>query len=210
MAQAQEDDRSRLVRLIEDSLSDGARRVRIEGFYGALSSTAALDRLTIADDDGVWLTIEGAELVWTRSALLRGALEVDRLTARRIVLDRLPPSGGDGAPTPEATPFQLPDLPVSVALGALSVERLDLGAAILGFPATLSASGSASLAGGDGAARLMLDRLDGPDGAFVLSADFANDTGLLDLTLRLTEDPGGLAATLLGLPGPGTVFHLRT
>ena len=205
MAQAQEDDRSRLVRLIEDSLSDGARRVRIEGFYGALSSTAALDRLTIADDDGVWLTIEGAELVWTRSALLRGALEVDRLTARRIVLDRLPPSGGDGAPTPEATPFQLPDLPVSVALGALSVERLDLGAAILGFPATLSASGSASLAGGDGAARLMLDRLDGPDGAFVLSADFANDTGLLDLTLRLTEDPGGLAATGLGLPGAPSV-----
>ena len=49
MAHAQDDDRSRLVRLIEDSLSDGARQVRIEGFSGALSSTATLDRLTIAD-----------------------------------------------------------------------------------------------------------------------------------------------------------------
>lgn len=200
MAHAQDEERSRLVRLIEDSLSDGARQVRIEGFAGALSSTATLDRLTIADENGVWLTIEGAELVWTRSALLRGALEVDRLAADRIVLERLPPST-DAAPAPEATPFQLPDLPVSIALGALSVDRLELGAALLGFPAMLSASGSASLSGGEGQAEFALDRLDGPEGRFDLSADFSNETGVLTLSLLLEEAAGGLAATLIGLPG---------
>ncbi len=205
MANAQDDDRSRLVRLIEDNLSDDARQVRIEGFAGALSSTATLDRLTIADANGVWLTIEGAELVWTRSALLRGALEVDRLTADRIVLDRLPAGGDAAAPAPEATPFQLPELPVSIALGELSIGRLDLGEEVLGFPATLSAQGAASLAGGEGSATLTLDRLDGPDGAFALRADFANATGVLDLDLNLHEAPGGLAATLLGLPGGPSV-----
>lgn len=199
MAQAQEDDRSHLVRLIEDALSDGARTVRIEGFAGALSSTATLDRLTIADAEGVWLTIEGAELAWARSALLRGRLEVDRLSAERVVLDRLPPSG-DSTPSPEATPFSLPELPVSISLGALALERVELGAAVLGFPVTATTRGSASLDGGDGAADLTLDRLDGPRGAFALSASYSNATGLLDLDLTLEEDRGGIAATLLNLP----------
>ena len=125
---AQEDDRGRLVQLIEGALSDGAaRQVRIEGFQGALSSTATLDLLTISDADGVWLTIEDAELTWTRSALLRGALEVDRLAAARIVLDRLPM--GEPDPTaPETTPFQLPELPGSIALTDLAIDRIGLGA----------------------------------------------------------------------------------
>ena len=29
-------------------------------------------RITVADDEGVWLTIKGAELDWNRLALLRG------------------------------------------------------------------------------------------------------------------------------------------
>ena len=52
---------------------------------------------------------------------------------------------------------------------------------------------------------LTLDRIDGPEGAFALRADFSNETGLLDLDLALREAPGGLAATLLGLPGAPSV-----
>lgn len=205
MAHAQEDDRSRLVRFIEDALSDGsARQVRIEGFQGALSSTATLDLLTIADADGVWLTIENAELTWTRSALLRGALEVDRLTAARVVLDRLP-IGESAAASPEATPFQLPELPVSIALRDMAIDRIELGATLVGFPVAAMLSGSASLAGGDGRAALTLDRLDGPEGRFALAAAFENATDLLDLSLELAEAPGGIAVTLLGIPDAPSV-----
>lgn len=202
---AQEDDRGRLVQLIEGALSDGAaRQVRIEGFQGALSSTATLDLLTISDADGVWLTIEDAELTWTRSALLRGALEVDRLAAARIVLDRLPM--GEPDPTaPETTPFQLPELPVSIALRSLAIDRIDLGASLLGFPVTATLAGSANLAEGDGSANLTLDRLDGPEGRFALSAAFENETSHLDLSLALTEAPGGIAVTLLGIPDDPSV-----
>lgn len=197
---AQEDDRGRLVQLIEGALSDGAaRQVRIEGFQGALSSSATLDLLTISDADGIWLTIENAELDWTRSALLRGALEVERLAAARIVLDRLP-SAAPATTTPEATPFRLPDLPVSIALNALAIDRIELGPDIVGFPVTATLAGSASLAEGDGRAEVTLARLDGPEGRFALRAGFENETARLDLSLSLSEAPGGIAVTLLGIP----------
>ncbi len=207
MAQdASGDDRSRLVRFLEESLSDGAaREVRIEGFAGALSSTATLDRLTIADEEGVWLTLEGAELTWTRTALLRGALEVDRLAADRIVLDRLPATGGGSSPSPEATPFQLPDLPVSINIAELEVGEISLGESVMGQAVSASLSGSASLEGGEGAANLDLTRLDGPDGRFQLAASYANETDQLDLSLSLAEAEGGIAANLLDLPGAPSV-----
>ena len=194
------DDRSRLVRFIENALSDGpARDVRIEGFQGALSSTATLDRLTIADADGIWLTIEGAELSWTRSALLRGALEVDRLSAERVVLDRLPQS--EAAASPEATPFSLPELPVSISLSELRIDRVELGAELVGFPISASANGRAHLADGQGDMQFDLRRLDGPRGQFSLSAGYDNATAEMALSLSLEEEAGGIAATLLGLPG---------
>ncbi|MEM1301172.1 MAG: hypothetical protein AAGH17_01215, partial [Pseudomonadota bacterium] len=43
---AQSDDRGILQAFIEDNLSSAGRDVRIEGFRGALSSRAELDRLT--------------------------------------------------------------------------------------------------------------------------------------------------------------------
>jgi hypothetical protein len=56
---AQDDDRGRLIRFLESQLSDGAdRQVRIDGFRGALSSEAELDRLSISDADGEWLVLE--------------------------------------------------------------------------------------------------------------------------------------------------------
>ena len=68
MTQAQEQDdggdRSRIAAFLESQLSDGARTVTIRGFRGALSSTAEMDLLTIADDEGVWLTLENGQLNW--------------------------------------------------------------------------------------------------------------------------------------------------
>ena len=117
--------------------------MRVIGFRGALSSNATLEQLTIADEDGVWLSLEDASLVWSRAALLRGRLEVDELTAGRIELARLPKSDPP-APTPEdaeATPFALPELPVSIELGELRADQVVLGPSILGEEAVLAIIG---------------------------------------------------------------------
>ena len=83
-AAAQDDDRGYLTRTLEEALGGAGRDVRIEGFRGALTSEASFDSLTIADEKGVWLSLSGVVLDWRRTALLRGRVEVDALTAKSL------------------------------------------------------------------------------------------------------------------------------
>ncbi len=200
MTAAAQDDKDRITRYIEEALSDQGREVRIEGFSGALNSRAKMKKLTIADETGIWLTLTDAVLDWNRTALLRGRIEINELSAARIDLPRLPAPGGGGA-SPEAGTFALPELPVSVNIGKISVERVDLGEPVIGIAASVSITGSVVLAEGQGAAKLAITRLDGPSGAFRLDAAFANETRVLAIDLSLVEAAGGLTASLLKLPG---------
>jgi autotransporter translocation and assembly factor TamB len=197
-------DRGVLQAFLEDRLSDAGRSIRIEGFSGALSSRATLDSLTIADNEGVWLTLENAVLDWNRSALLGGRVEVNELSAERLVLERIPATD-QGAPSPEASGFSLPELPVSIDIAQLSIDRAELGADILGQPVALSLEGAASLDEGAGVADLSVVRLDGPEGLISVSASYSNVTRDLALNLDFNEGPGGIAAGLLDLPGEPAV-----
>jgi translocation and assembly module TamB len=191
-----------LERTLENSLSGAGRDVTITGFKGALSSQATLDEMAIADADGVWLRLSDVTLDWTRSALLRGRVEVDRLAAREIVLLRPPlPAPGLSPGMAQAQPFTLPELPVSVRVDALEAETIVLGAPVLGEEVRMTLSGALSLGGGTASARITAKRLDGGRGAFVLDAGFDNESRVLALDLSLDEGPGGIAASLLGLPG---------
>ena len=148
-AAAQDDDRGYLTALLEDNLSGAGRDVTITGFAGALSSAATIESLTIADDEGIWITLNGVVLDWSRSALLSGQVEVSELSAREIILERMPVAG-DTAPSPEAGGFALPDLPVSVNIGRLAADRIVLGEPILGEVVEGRLDASMSLAGGEG------------------------------------------------------------
>lgn len=195
-----EDGRGYLQSLIEDNLSGAGREVRISGFAGALSSRATLDTLTIADEQGIWLELRDVALDWTRTALLRGRVQVNSLTAAEITLSRLPESEAPVTPEDaEATPFSLPELPVSINIGEVSADTLTLGAPILGEEVALSLFGGLSLGGGEGSAEIEVTRLDGR-GEITLDAGFDNETRVLALDLTLDEASGGIAATLLNLP----------
>ena len=205
LAQAQDADAARdrgiLQAFLEDNLSAAGRDVRIEGFQGALSGRATIDTLTIADADGVWLTLRDAVLDWNRAALLSGRLDVTELSARELVIPRAPASD-PAPPEPTAgTGFALPDLPVAIDIETLELDRVILGAPLIGQDVTLEIAGNASLAGGEGAAELRLERMDGPAGLIVLDGAYGNESRQLALQLRVEEGPGGLAATALDLPG---------
>ncbi len=199
-----------LERTIEDNLSGAGREVRITGFAGALSSRASLQSLTIADDDGIWLSLRNVTLDWSRSALLAGRVEVNALTAEQITLARLPDGGPAISPeNAEATPFALPDLPVSVNIGEISADTLILGAPVLGEEIRLELFGSLSLGGGNGTAKIDVTRLDGR-GEISLDASFDDETRVLALDLLLDEAPGGIASTLLNLPdSPAIVLSVQ-
>jgi translocation and assembly module TamB len=198
---AQDDDRGYLTAFLEDNLSGAGRKVTVTGFEGALSSRATIERLTIADDQGIWITLEDVVLDWNRSALLRGDVSVNALTAALIRLDRVP-QGEAAAPSPEAAPFALPELPVSVNIGQIRADQIILGDAVLGTEISGQFAASAALSGGQGTIDLTLERTDdGPDGLIALQAGYANTTGELRLSLTAEEAAGGIVAGLLDIPG---------
>ncbi len=208
LAQDSEEDRDRgfIVGLIEDNLSAPGLSVRLDGFEGALSSRATLDLLQVSDDEGAWLRLEDVVLDWDRGALLRGRLEVEELSAARIIVERapLPAEGVEALPEAGASGFSLPDLPVSVNVDVLRADRIELGAPLLGERVALTLEAAAELADGSGQVTLNAERLDGPIGRFAIAAGFDATTETLALDLDISEAQGGLAATLLQLPGaPG-------
>jgi translocation and assembly module TamB len=200
LAQQATDDRGFLEGLLEDNLSGAGRNVDIQGFQGALSSTATIEALTIADENGIWLTLKGVTLNWSRSALLSGRLEVEELSAKELLLPRKPAPAND-LPSAEASPLALPELPVSVNIAKLAIEKADLGADILGQAAVLNLTGSASLADGQGQAELNVSRLSPQKGSLVFAGSYANATRELALDLTLEEPENGLVAQMLNLPG---------
>ncbi len=93
-------DQSLLARLLSRALSTEEASVRIGAIDGALSSNAVIRDLQVSDRNGVWLQMDEARLVWTRSALLRGRVEVNTLEIGRInVLRRPAPSSAPPPPS---------------------------------------------------------------------------------------------------------------
>lgn len=200
-ALAQTDDRGYLTAFLEDNLSGAGRQVVITGFEGALSSQARIAEITIADSDGIWLTLHDVVLDWNRSALLAGNVSVNELSAGEIILARRPIST-DPAAKPEAGSFSLPDLPVSIDIGRIGAERIQLGPDVLGQPVEGRLEAGLTLSGGIGDANLLLERRDdGPEGRITLTASYSNETRLLALDLSASEEKGGLVASALNLPG---------
>ncbi len=210
LAQAQETaaertDRGVLTAFLEDNLSGAGRQIVIRGFQGALSSRASVEQLTVADDDGIWLTMNKVVLDWNRSSVLAGRVSVNELTAAEIIIDRAPVAGS-GAPPPEAGGFALPELPVSVDIRRIAADSVVLGEGLLGQRVEGTITAALALSGGEGTADLTIERTDdGPDGRIVLDAGFSNATRTLMLQLDATEASGGIVSTMLNLPGAPSV-----
>jgi translocation and assembly module TamB len=201
-ALAQDDDRDYLTAFLEDTLSGAGRQVIVTGFAGALSSQATIERLTIADDQGIWLTLNGVVLDWSRSALLSGELNVSQLSAAEIIVERLPEAEAGTLPDAEASGFDLPELPVSVTIDRIAADRIELGADVLGQPVTGTLEASMQLAEGNGRASLDLIRTgEGPRGAITLDASYSNASRALSLDLVAEEDAKGIVVDLLDVPG---------
>jgi translocation and assembly module TamB len=202
VALAQEDDRGFLTRKIEEALAGAGRDVRLEGFRGVLTSQASFDSLTIADEDGIWLSLTEVVLDWKRAALLRGRIEVNTLSAKSLDLKRIPKTEQKTeVPDAEASGFSLPELPVAINIAEFRVDEITLGEPILGEAVALSIAASAMLEDGTFATNLNADRTDGKMGRFLIDASFEQATEMLAVKLEVVEDAGGIAARMMNLPG---------
>ncbi len=180
-------------------LTTSEMTVEVIGLQGIVPVDMRAGRVTVADPDGVWLEIDDVALDWSPSALLRGRIWIDELSATRIGLNRLPPSGPDTEP---AEPFRLPELPTwlpPTTLQQLSVGKIDLDQDVLGEPASFSLTGHLDTPEDGGAANLALalERTDQPTASAKLDATLQLEPPTLDLALSAKES-GGLLAALTG------------
>ncbi|MDO5528232.1 MAG: translocation/assembly module TamB domain-containing protein [Paracoccus sp. (in: a-proteobacteria)] len=205
----EESDVGFLTRFLQTRLSASGREVRIVGFRGALSSRATFEQITIADDDGIWMTLHDGAIQWNRSRLFAGVVDVAELSARLIEIPRAPIGEEDAGPTPEARPFALPELPVGINIGEIDAERVELGPDIIGEPVAITIQGELNLTGGDGDADVTIQRVDGKQGSFQFEGSFSNETRMLKIDLQLDEAENGLFANLIGLHGrPSVNAHI--
>lgn len=200
------DDEGFLTRLLQSKLSSAGREVDIRGFEGALSSRATFASITIADADGAWLTLEDGAIQWTRSALLRGQVEIGELSAKRIIIPRGPHVAEEEQPrSTEARSFNLPELPVGINIEKIDAESVVLGKELIGEEATVTVTGSMSLEGGEGKADVVINRTDGKKGDFTFNGSFDNGSRVLNIDLSLDEDPEGIFSRVANIEGQPSV-----
>jgi translocation and assembly module TamB len=169
--------------------------LRLEGVTGPLPARLAVERLGLADAGGEWLEVEGAEIRLAWRDLLHGRLRLEAVAARQVALHRLPPSA-PAEPQPLALP-RLPHLPLPIRIERLELARIELGAPVLGEAAALSLAGDLGLEAARLSANLALQRLDQPGSARL---ELGLDGAHLTAKLAASEPPGGLAASLAGMP----------
>src|ERR1700729_2238219 len=112
--------------------------VQIAGIHGSFPASLDLDRLQLADDDGIWLYAEHISLRWTPSDLLFRHIKVDTLHVALLHMERTP------LPDKEKKPSTTPSIP-HADLANLTVDKLELGKALAGDPVSLVVNGTAHL-----------------------------------------------------------------
>jgi translocation and assembly module TamB len=188
-----------LAGLIEDLGSSPGQEIEIGTLGGSLFDLLTLDRVSLRDGQGEWMTLTGVTLDWSPGALLSGRLVVTLLEAREVAVERLPPPAAETAA--EDAPFALPRMPFDLEVERLVVARVTLGAAVLGTPAALRLEASTQLDAAGLRSALTLERQDGTPGRIALTGDWRPAADSLALELSVTEPRGGLLARLLAIEG---------
>ena len=180
-------------------------QVVVQGISGRFPDALRIAHIELLDAHGPWLAIDDAALDWSPTALLHGTAEIDRLTAARVAMARLPQS----APaTPGAGNTAPASLPVEVDLRRLHVARLELAAPVAGAAAVLAVNGHARLASlTAGTADIAIDRVDGA-GHYHLAGTL--DAARLQAALQASEPAHGLVSGLAGLPDLGAITAQAT
>jgi translocation and assembly module TamB len=173
----------------------------VKGLGGFIPTSLHADRIELLDKDGVWLSLDDADVRWSFSSLFTGRVRVEQVKAAKIDVVRPPiPAEEEAKPAASSSKF---GIPVGVDLGALSVDDLHVGAALGGVDSHWKLAGSGVLSADGSASRLKLDmdRTDGPAARLAVDLGFSLDRFSVDGTITAEESTkGGVVAALIGRP----------
>ena len=88
-----------IAELLGRALSSADTTVRLTGLDGLIPFDFRLAQLRMADPQGAWLELDDLRVSASPAALLRGRLDIEQLSARRLALHRLP-QGEEAAAKP--------------------------------------------------------------------------------------------------------------
>lgn len=189
-------------RLIEHLTADLTHgKVLLTGLDGHFPERLRLKRLELRDPQGLWLSIENAQLEWSPAALLSYRADVSSLSAAHVEMPRAPAYPNDHQPSRR---HHWPQL----QFDRLEVERADLGAPLTGSAVAFELTGRGVWVSLQQASlQFEARRLDAVPSLYRASAQF--DAQQLQAQLDLQEDADGPLAHLARVPAIGALaIHL--
>ncbi|OPB32422.1 translocation/assembly module TamB domain-containing protein [Bartonella sp. AR 15-3] len=190
-------DRSWLVSFIERKISAPNRQIRLHNVQGVLSSQASIDTITISDNKGIWLKINNAKVDWNRLALLRGHVEINQLSAEKIIFLRQP-QNSSSIYFFEADQFSIPKLPMAIFVNTLMVDCLTFEKDIFGFASDVSLKGHLTLDNNELDTNIEFQRLD-ELGYFSILTKISKDDRTATIDIIADEPQNGIMANILDL-----------
>lgn len=191
-------------RVVENVASTPDVKIDLQGLNGFVPFAFGLDRVTVADSEGVFAEVSGADVTWSPGRLLFGEIALPEVKVDRVALARRPVL----ATTVEAASAEEPSQRPAIALGKLEVGAFELGQPVIGHAATLRLSARATLSpSGAISAAATIERVDGQ--LFLLAAEVEKPAdGIGTATLDLTEAENGLLVAMFGQAG-GPAYQLQ-
>jgi translocation and assembly module TamB len=168
--------------------------VTLTGLRGDFPTRLTLQRLTLTDRHGVWLTAESVSVDWSPSALIGRRIQIDRLQAARVSMPRAPVGSGDSDGSASVP---------HIEVGHFDLPVVELGAPLVGTDTTLKLAGRLQLRSLEDAQLDVEGHRRQGAGDYVLHALL--DPRRLDATLRIAEPASGPLENLLSLPGLGAL-----
>lgn len=184
--------RALLARQIPGIALESGLYFRVERIEGSLWNRARLIGITAHDRKGEFGRIDRLDLDWQPLQLLQNRFAASRVAAGTARITRWPDL------LPAKDPRLLPKQ--DIAIGALSIARLELAEGLAGQARALTANGRIDIATGRARVAMQARMLDGSGGDRLdLLLDAEPDADRFRLAGTLLAPAGGLVTTLAGL-----------
>ena len=184
------------------------RKIFIGEIEGWIPFHIRLAEFSISDDRGVWLDIRDLAFEWSFQALLSGRIDIQRLAAAQISLERLPPGEEKAATKPqeEPKPFVLPEAIPPITIEKIDIAKLVLGRELAGQSAVFQIAGKLSPSSDQQGVNAVLQasRTDqGPQTRLELRVSLDGRPKQLGVHGTFHEDSGGWLAQVVDLKDAG-------
>ena len=190
-------------RKLNEALTSEGRRVEIASPRIDWDGTLYAASLSVSDNEGTWLKADGIRATWTPLALLGGRISIGSVSVENIEVPRQPSSLGEAA-SDQAGDNANADgaaggVPIDVDIPHIRLDRIALGAPLVGAPVEMTAQASVRLRASPAIIEVAthVERIDEVSGRFDASIGYVQDNPFLRIDMRANEPAGGLIARLL-------------